>query len=729
MKEVIKMNKIYTLIISVLIIILLTGCNKNNSNKQIAEVDNSNSSSKVSETDNPFENEKDTVVLGSIGHRVPHPSLDKDGEPLPLEYDGGEVNLEYEVTAEGEAKNVGFLLFLDGVPQPYKINDTNGSYEYMHNLKLTKDNEPVNYNFIFTPITGKKGDTVNLTVTSIYFPEFIPNMKDTSSYGLYHSILPVEIPMKFNKDTNELDSSLYSQRSYLSDTQISTYPITNEFIKNELSSMYKVITEEDLKSDILTKIYYNGNQVMSNLKVEENEKMHITYKICGVPGAKYKTTFYINHHPIANDELISFNTTIEKGKVCVIDAEIDINQLNDLNTFYAISVPTNSKDYYNENVYLEKTSSILLYKDIVSPDTKDNKDYTPSSFDLTGIIDISNIEGKIKNISYGNNGNILVSSDKIYSYNLQNRSIISETKNSFLCENLKKIDNGYVAIGILKDDGNNGNEDFLTDNTNHRCIFYDENLKQTKVINISEVTGDNRWISTENITVSNDGKKLAYSTNKGLFLYDINEKNKTTLIDFTAENNAERLGIVGMRRISFADNGSKIAFTAESFDIPPIKGKVSFTTYGALNIDGTGLINKRKPEYNTSNSVIYDSFIVLMEDSRTPTGRLMTMDLSSEEERIYKLSSQKESSSIHCSELGRYFATSIIDTSNKRLVVRIYNMESGKLIKEEIIEDENSIYFNREPLIRIIDDSKICIVMLGNSQRDSIETKISAFNF
>ena len=34
----------------------------------------------------------------------------------------------------GKMDTVGFLLFLDGQPQPYKVNDTTAEYEYCHSF-------------------------------------------------------------------------------------------------------------------------------------------------------------------------------------------------------------------------------------------------------------------------------------------------------------------------------------------------------------------------------------------------------------------------------------------------------------------------------------------------------------------------------------------------------------------------------------------------------------------
>lgn len=100
---------------------------------------------------------------------------------------------------EGKLDNIGFLLFLDGKPQAYKVNDTGTEYEYLHCFQ-TSDKHQEKFSFVFTPITGTKGDTLNITIISITNPNFQPDMKETSSYGWYHKPLERVLKLHFNED-------------------------------------------------------------------------------------------------------------------------------------------------------------------------------------------------------------------------------------------------------------------------------------------------------------------------------------------------------------------------------------------------------------------------------------------------------------------------------------------------------------------------------------------------
>lgn len=135
------------------------------------------------------ENKNTTVVMGSLAHQFTNLKYDNNGEMIPLRYDGGELKIDYSVSASGEAKNVGFLLFVDGFPQPYRLNAPEAPYQYMHIIDPEKDDQETPLAFLFTPVTGKQGDTPPVSIASVYSPAFIPDLAATSSYGGYHAIL------------------------------------------------------------------------------------------------------------------------------------------------------------------------------------------------------------------------------------------------------------------------------------------------------------------------------------------------------------------------------------------------------------------------------------------------------------------------------------------------------------------------------------------------------------
>ncbi len=337
-------------------LLIITGCFKENSEEegQVTNTDLNN---------NPFElDEEETVILGSIFHGYRNLEFDDNEEVLPLSYDGDELVLDYYVQAEGKATNVGFLVYVDGIAQPYKLNTANSDYQYMHILDLEEENKDTPLQFIFTPITGKKGETVNVTTTSIYNPAFIPDMKETTSYGGYHDRLEVTRPLVFQENPDPIDSASLTSE-VLNDVRLSIEPVTEDLM-DKLGGGVIAIDSEMLEVDVFSMVDIETKpDVETTFQINDQEKLHVTFKIVGHPGVIYQNTFYLNHQALSNQEgETSFQTELTKGDVSVIDVELDVGKLDDFSTFYVVSTPVNSEDFYDDGVSSLKTPSLLLYK-------------------------------------------------------------------------------------------------------------------------------------------------------------------------------------------------------------------------------------------------------------------------------------------------------------------------------------------------------------------------------
>lgn len=352
MKKTLIFRVLLTLVI---VAVLATGCSNSTSDENNDVVTNVNK--------NPFKVEDNgTVILGTMQHAFVNPKLDENKEMLPLSYDGDEVKIEYSVNASGKAKNVGFLIFVNGIPQPYKFDTTEAPYEYMNIFELDEDNKDKFFTFVFNPVTGKKGDTLNVSITSIYNPAFIPDMKETSSYGGYHTTLEVVRPLVFNQNAPEIDYSVIPRYEYLSNVQLSTEPITKELLQNY--SMMEKLELDSLDKLVMTDLYIEDKAKVNNYNIQKknNGTLTVKFKIFGHPGVRYQNTFFINHKVITSKERSTFETVLAKGEVSVIEVDINLQQLEDLNTLYVVSVPINAADFPEDVVVLEKTSSTLLYK-------------------------------------------------------------------------------------------------------------------------------------------------------------------------------------------------------------------------------------------------------------------------------------------------------------------------------------------------------------------------------
>ncbi len=100
--------------------------------------------------EDPFAGAQEDGDLGFLSHGEVDPARADDQSVLPYEYHGGEFVLDYQFSSEGKLDSIGFLLFLDGKPQAYKVNDTGAEYEYLHCFRTLEKHEE-KFSFVFTP--------------------------------------------------------------------------------------------------------------------------------------------------------------------------------------------------------------------------------------------------------------------------------------------------------------------------------------------------------------------------------------------------------------------------------------------------------------------------------------------------------------------------------------------------------------------------------------------------
>ena len=304
---------------------------------------------------NPFEAaEEDAGFLAMLTHGAASPDSSESGERLPFSYDGGEFRLDYQFSLTGKMDTVGFLLFLDGQPQPYKVNDTTAEYAYCHSFSAGEDQS---FSFLFEPVTGRAGDTLALTVVSITNPDFQPDMESTSSYGWYHKTLDSYVELNFNVDAPAAHSDLPPVREIFSQSEAREEKATAQYVENELPKYgWGDVSMDTLDSGIYYTFSCDGGITYDNLLVSAPVPLRFT--MCGTAGTSYSIAFFLDHQPVKLGESTCSSVTLSKGGVMELEAVIDPEQLGQFNTFYCLAVPRNGT-----SAPFFKTNSILLYKE------------------------------------------------------------------------------------------------------------------------------------------------------------------------------------------------------------------------------------------------------------------------------------------------------------------------------------------------------------------------------
>lgn len=337
------------LLLGVVFSLLLTGCGSYTVPSEKQETDIVDSSTK----DNPFENNGENII-GEIGHGPNEVNWTADGEMLPFDYEGGEFSLSYHYSASGRADSVGFLLYLNGEPQPYRA-DGMEELSYCHAFPVEGNTEK-DITFRFTPVKGNTGDTLGLTILSIYYPNFKPDMVESSSYGFYQGILSNQVPVRFLADPPETTPLVTGLEA--SDLKTRDEKITKDFLENELPAN-GVMDVEAIEEWPYYTISYDGKLVLDNINLSGKEDITVRYKLCGPERTKMNTVFYLDHQPVSFQGTFAQEARLTKGGVWVVDITLDANMIQDASTFYAISVPVE----YGRSETAIKTNSILFYKE------------------------------------------------------------------------------------------------------------------------------------------------------------------------------------------------------------------------------------------------------------------------------------------------------------------------------------------------------------------------------
>ena len=642
--------------------------------------------------EDPFkEAESQMKVLGSLGHGL----NDKLDENEFIEYSGTDVEIDYYVELEGNVNNIGFLLFLKGEPQPYKIKGAETEYEYMH--PLTVDEERKQFTFQFTPIVGKKGEVLELQVISIYNPVFIPDMTTTSAYGNYHHALPTiidRVKMVENAPDQGVSLEEYNGDIVISPSQ-QAVNITEEF----LDVKFHKIEMEELNTYVFSRIHYNGETTYSNINLSQLDKFEVSYCLFGVPNAEFVTTFYIDHKPIYSTEV-----TLQKGKYEQIDLELDTTQLDGLNSFYVMSVPKTERKYVEEIVIMDKTDTILLYKDANA--TSDDSEGT--------LITDSSITSEPRNVYYGSENKLLLLDDALTLAEYpKKRSEATYTLNeeNIRSEDYISIDSGYAAMLCTREQSG-----FL-----YRYIYLDHQLEFEKEIVLNDLVEGEMILGPSDIAVSQSGEKILIATMEHLYVYDVSTEEKNIVLDYSEENN----GLQSISEMAFVDNDTKIVFTAEAFDLPLQDGAESFETYGFMSLDGT-IITNIKPSYGNDINlrITANKDYVLFEDAgRNPSGKVLVVDVKTHEEKIYDVAKRGETMSLFGSNQGNYFAVGI--ENKDELFIEVYETDSGERIHQMSVDYKDQLHYK----VLLLDESQQGMVLLRKGSLDNLEINTVEFTF
>lgn len=359
MKRKLNEMKIGRMLIAILVCgtLLLTSCGKDISADEFVVNTPESTTETKTETDGDNNEPPAEIGTGAGGHGV---KWAKDEKDHFLTYKGGVLEIPYTMNGSGIATRQGFLVYVNGIPQPYMIKDTEEEYKYMHIIEC-EENQETDFTISFIPVTGKAGDKFKLDVRSIMNPSFIPDRVNTFQYGHAHDGVDEVRDITFQKNAEKMPK--------VNDSLCILKKVRNQRVeidKKEKKYITDTMTlgeDPDLDKEVYEYIKIDGKSVKLDYEadISGKDKVHVSYLMMGHPGVKYKVHFYLNHQLLTDESGEVYELELATGKMNTLEFDMDVSQVTNA-SFYAVAVPVNAEDYPDDIIMTYKEASIHLYR-------------------------------------------------------------------------------------------------------------------------------------------------------------------------------------------------------------------------------------------------------------------------------------------------------------------------------------------------------------------------------
>lgn len=270
--------------------------------------------------------------LGSLSAGL-HDDCPSDDYGPYITYTGGEMSMGYEIGSSGKIREsgIGILLFLDGQPQPYRL-EGESTYTYLHTFYPEKPSMVVD--FYFTPITGQEGDDLEMYALAILNPEYRPSVGPQQMMVFTSGSVGAGWRLKFEATPPEADFPEKQVR--LSDAEIAA---TDASYGDTVGW-----SEEDLRERLDSRSYVNGaphNGQNRVYNITADTPVDLRYELWGTPYIKSSVIFYVDNEPVFTSDGLPFDMTVSSGEKKILTAKLDMTGFTGESVLYIVRVPRN----------------------------------------------------------------------------------------------------------------------------------------------------------------------------------------------------------------------------------------------------------------------------------------------------------------------------------------------------------------------------------------------------
>ena len=326
------MKKVWIFLI--LVALLLTACAPEKAPQETTQtptVENVFTQPSTTAPDAPTETTAPVDLGGGLGFGFE--TQERDSQGAYLTYTGGELVVSCSIDTSGNigSKGIGVLLFVDGLPQPYKAEGKD--YAYLHTFQFDQPESRV-IDLSFTPVTGEAGDELECYAV----PVLAPNYTYTEGIDLgfvYTSAVPVTgCRIKFQETP---PAEVFPKESpRLSQPEIRKEPLSY--------SEVDTWTEQDLQENYEFHFYANNAPDGGSpriYQVRENQPVKLRFELFGTPYVHYGVVFFVDNQPVAPQDGAPILVDVENGQKTVVEAQLDMTGFDTESVLYAVLVPQN----------------------------------------------------------------------------------------------------------------------------------------------------------------------------------------------------------------------------------------------------------------------------------------------------------------------------------------------------------------------------------------------------
>lgn len=331
------MKKFLILLMIAIMNMALTGCQEERNDVVKDTLEN---------TENLFENqeiENNVFVQAQYGRQVVS-GLDEAGNLTNIK--DKTAMLELEFSNSGSDCEIGSLLFVNGIPQPYRCDGGNDTYIAP---VMLKESETKAVSLEFEPITGKKGEQLQVQLMGMLHPSFhrtelvssfgnnhslamrgifsMEAQEDKESPILYEAVRTKELPQSIvesliREDSNGVETNYLDENFYISLIQNdNAETLLNEIALKDGILKFQIALYGNLKEDYIVTVFLD-NEVVNAFGETAYAKVSMT----------------------------------GEQQLYLLDAELDSSSMQDFSNLYAIAVPIQNP----ENNEIKKTESVSV---------------------------------------------------------------------------------------------------------------------------------------------------------------------------------------------------------------------------------------------------------------------------------------------------------------------------------------------------------------------------------